>query len=228
MANTVDKVIKIAEKELGYRETPVNITKFAADFDKKYPDFYNSRKQGAEWCDIFVDWCFVEAYGEKEALKLLCQPKKSAGAGCKYSYQYFKNKKQAGSKPKVGAQIFFGSTQPTHTGLVIEVADDKVITIEGNKDNCVKKCSYPIKSSKIFGYGYPKYDTASAVETPSEPVTAPAKPKEDVYTVQAGDTLWKIAQKFLGKGSRYKEIMRLNNLKSDIIKPKQTLKIPKK
>ena len=30
------------------------------------------------------------------------------------------------------------------------------------------------------------------------------------YTVREGDSLWQIAQKFLGDGSRYKEILELN------------------
>ena len=46
------------------------------------------------------------------------------------------------------------------------------------------------------------------------------------YTVNAGDTLWDIAQSQLGNGSRYKEIMTLNGLTSDIIQPGQVLKLP--
>lgn len=219
---SVKKVIKVAKAELGYKEKPINITKFAADFDKMYPDFYNTRKQGAEWCDIFVDWCFVQAYGEKDALKLLCQPKKSAGAGCKYSYQYFKDKKQTGKTPKVGSQIFFGSKYPTHTGLVIEVDKSTVTTIEGNKDNSVKKCKYPIDSAKIYGYGYPKYtDTPNSTE--NKPVSGSGSKKDTVYIVQKGDTLWGISERFYGNGARYKEIMEKNNLKSLVIKVGQKL-----
>lgn len=46
------------------------------------------------------------------------------------------------------------------------------------------------------------------------------------YQVQSGDTLWKIAQKQLGSGSRYKEIMELNGLKSDVIYPGMKLRLP--
>lgn len=49
-----------------------------------------------------------------------------------------------------------------------------------------------------------------------------------VYTVQRGDSLWKIAKAQLGKGSRYKEIKALNGLTSDTIHAGQKLKIPKK
>lgn len=47
------------------------------------------------------------------------------------------------------------------------------------------------------------------------------------YTVKKGDTLWAIAQRYLGSGYKYKEIKDLNVLNSDMIYPGQTLKIPK-
>ena len=47
-----------------------------------------------------------------------------------------------------------------------------------------------------------------------------------VYTVMKGDTLWEIAQKRLGNGTRYKEIMTLNGLKTSTIRVGQTLKLP--
>lgn len=178
-------VIKVAESQVGYKETGTNITKYAKDFDTKWPNFYNTKKQGSEWCDIFVDWCFVTAFGESAAKKLLCQPSKSCGAGVTFSYDYYKSKKQTGSTPKVGAQIFFqkskSAKKPCHTGLVYKVDSKKVYTIEGNKDNQVKKCSYTIGSDKIFGYGYPKFDADPTSQTaPAAPAdqTVPAKPTD--------------------------------------------------
>ena len=175
------KVIEIAESQIGYTEKGTNQTKYAKFFDTEYPNFYNGKKQGAEWCDIFVDWCFVQAYGFKDAIKLLCQPTKSCGAGVTFSYDYYKAKKQTGSTPKVGAQIFFrankDSKKPNHTGLVVAVEKTdkyyKITTIEGNKSNSVKKCVYTT-DTKIFGFGYPDYDMDKAQATP-----VASKPKED-------------------------------------------------
>jgi LysM repeat protein len=48
-----------------------------------------------------------------------------------------------------------------------------------------------------------------------------------VHTVVKGDSLWAIARKYLGDGSRYKEIVPLNGLKSNGINIGQKLKIPK-
>lgn len=49
--------------------------------------------------------------------------------------------------------------------------------------------------------------------------------KELIYEVKKGDTLWGIAKKFLGAGSRYNEIKTLNGLETDLIFPGQKLKI---
>ena len=47
-----------------------------------------------------------------------------------------------------------------------------------------------------------------------------------VHTVVKGDTLWDIAKKYLGNGSRYPEIKTLNNLTSNVIYSGWKLKIP--
>ena len=59
---------------------------------------------------------------------------------------------------------------------------------------------------------------------------AGTKPAEDyhIHTVVHGDTLWAIAKKYLGNGSRYKEIVSLNGLKSNVIYSGMKLKIPNK
>jgi N-acetylmuramoyl-L-alanine amidase len=46
------------------------------------------------------------------------------------------------------------------------------------------------------------------------------------YIVQKGDTLSKISKSFLGDADRYDEIIKLNNLKSNVINISQSLKIP--
>lgn len=58
--------------------------------------------------------------------------------------------------------------------------------------------------------------------------TATAADAYRTYTVQHGDTLWEIAKKQLGSGNRYREIVSLNGLKSNIIYSGMKLKIPNK
>lgn len=176
------KVIDIALAEVGYLEKETNNqldsktgnagdenwTKYARDLDK-IPGFYNGKKNGYDWCDIFVDWCFVQAYGAETAKKMLIQPDKSLGAGCTYSAKYYKSKGQFfTSDPQPGDQIFFGTaSRCTHTGLVYKADDSKVYTVEGNTSGAsgviangggVKAKSYSLTYSKIHGYGRPDYN----------------------------------------------------------------------
>ena len=179
-----DKVIDIALNEVGYVEKASNsnldsktanggsgnYTKYARDLDNL--SFYNGKKNGYAWCDVFVDWCFVQAFGKKRALELLCQPEKSTGAGCGFSMNFYKVHNQFHTSPRAGDQIFFtDGTSIYHTGLVYKVDDSKVYTVEGNTSDVnyvdgnggkVCKKSYPLGASYIRGYGRPKYSGTSS------------------------------------------------------------------
>lgn len=58
------------------------------------------------------------------------------------------------------------------------------------------------------------------------PVATKVEETYRVHTVVKGDTLWEIAKKYLGNGSRYPEIKELNNLTSNVIYSGWKLKIP--
>ena len=175
-----DKVIDVALDEVGYIEKASNsnlddktantgsgnYTKYARDLDNI--SFYNGKKNGYAWCDVFVDWCFYKTFGKGRSLELLCQPEKSTGAGCGFSMNFYKAHNQFYTSPKEGDQIFFtDGTSIYHTGLVYKVDGSKVYTVEGNTSDVnyvdgnggkVCKKSYPIGASYIAGYGRPKYD----------------------------------------------------------------------
>lgn len=185
---TAAEVIKIALAEVGYKEKASkanlesktanagsgNFTKYWTDLDA-VDRFYNYPKQGFEWCDGFVDWCHVKAFGVDGALYTLCQPEESAGAGCPYSYNYYKAKGRTGSVPKLGAQAFFQQNGAiVHTGLVVAFDASTVTIVEGNASNQVKKNVYKRTSSYIYGYGYPRYDADGDVAG----LDVEAKPEE--------------------------------------------------
>ena len=254
MAYRADDVIKIAKAEVGYLEKKTNkslddktanagdknYTKYARDLSNM--KFYNGNKQGVAWCDMFVDWCFVKAFGEEGALAVTFQPtdnKKNYGAGCKYSRDYYKKNGRLFDTPQPGDQIFFYNSSKTsiaHTGLVYKVDKTYVYTIEGNTSSasgvvanggCVAEKKYKLNYNRLAGYGRPKYD--SVVIKVEEETKVESKPEyQCIHTVVRGDSLWKIATKYLGKGSRYTEIKTLNGLKSNTIYAGTKLKIPNK
>lgn len=201
MSYDKQRVIELAYSQLGYHEKAsngdldnfsgnsgsANWTKYARDLDK-LGGFYNGPKNGFAWCDVFVDWCFVTAYGRQAAQFLLCQPDNSAGAGCQYSAEYFNAKGQfRKSGPQTGDQIFFGSAWNNvwHTGLVVAVSDSYVTTIEGNSSDKVQKCTYQINDPNIWGYGRPGWGEQENVPLaePQEPTESPM-PEFKTYDVE--------------------------------------------
>lgn len=65
--------------------------------------------------------------------------------------------------------------------------------------------------------------TAAKVEQ-QRPTTSKQTPK--THTVKSGDTLWSIAKKYLGDGSKYTQLAKLNNISNpNIIKVGQVIKL---
>lgn len=151
----------------GYR----NFTKYARDLDN-IPNFYNGKKQGVAWCDMFVDWCMLQAFGLQAGQKLLCQPDRSYGAGCPSSVNYYKAQGRFFTDtPQPGDQIFFwdsGRAYAAHTGIVYKTDENYVYTVEGNTSSQagviangggVFQKSYALGHSRICGYGRPDYQS---------------------------------------------------------------------
>ena len=116
----------------------------------------------------------------------------------------------------------WGSTPPSISCGIWQKSDSGTISgISGNVDLDVAYKNYPqiMKSAGLNGFS--KEDQNSNPTTPT-----PVEPVQKTYTVKSGDTLWAIAVKYLGNGTRYREIMKLNSLTSETIFPGQILKIP--
>ena len=200
---TPEKLIAVAQAEVGYLEKKTNsqlddktanagygnYTKYARDLDN-IPGFYNGRKNGFDWCDVFVDWLFVKAFGVEAAKKLLCQPEKSLGAGCRFSANYYKEKGLFHTKdPKPGDQIFYwnsGKTDVAHTGIVYKVDNQYVYTVEGNTSSAsgvvanggsVAQKKYALTYGRIYGYGRPDY--ANVLYEDNSEVAPEVKPETE-------------------------------------------------
>ena len=158
MPDTKKQVLELAASQVGYKETGKNHTKYSKYFDTTAWQFFNTKKDacGAEWCSIFVHWLFAQVFTPDTTRKMFGEPapKNNSAAGVKYFWNYCKAKGLQTKTPAAGDIIFFNNFG--HVGI-IEKVDDKIHTIEGNKSNSVKRCSYSLKSTKISGFMRPKY-----------------------------------------------------------------------
>ena len=128
----IQKVIKIAEGEIGYLEKKSNKnlddkTKNAGsnNYTKYWRDVYPTF-QGQAWCACFVSFCLMKAFGKDMAAKLL---KHWPFVYCPTLGSLFTKN----ANPKVGdIVLFYRNGTFAHTGFVVEVNGDRFWTIEGN------------------------------------------------------------------------------------------------
>lgn len=178
----IDVAISIASAEVGYHEGANNKTKYGDTMHKIQP---SNMDANAPWCDSFFDFviyktCQHFGKGAETARAVLC------GDFDDYTYNSVNLYKKAGrwsKAPHKGDQIFFGGSG--HTGLVYKVSGGIVYTIEGNKGDEVRKCSYSVNSPTIIGYGRPRYYLITGKRTAADmPLLKRGAKGADVKTLQ--------------------------------------------
>lgn len=107
-------------------------------------------KSRVSWCACFVSWCADQCgYIEDGTV-----PKFSS---CAEGASWFKEKgrfKDRSYIPSPGDIIFFDwGSGVHHVGIVVDVTNGRVNTIEGNSGDAVRRRSYKIGDSRIHGYG---------------------------------------------------------------------------
>ncbi len=108
----------------------------------------------------------------------------------------------------------WGVSSPSYScGIWQRSATGRIKGISGNVDIDISYKNYPeiMKNKGLNGFISKTNTSRNYFE----------------YQVQKGDTLWSLAQKYLGNGTRYQEIKILNNLKMDTIYVGYILKVPK-
>ena len=175
----IDKLLTVADAEIGYLEKKSN-----ADLDDKtanagsnnYTKYNRDMKKWAgsagindQWCQNFVDWCFVTAFGIEGAKKLIHVFTNYTPTGSTAFKKRGAYISRGSGAPKRGDVIYFYSTAKKrigHVGIVEKVTSSTVYTIEGNTSGAnklvtngggVKRKSYSLYSSYIDGYGRVDY-----------------------------------------------------------------------
>lgn len=146
---------------------------------------------------------------------------------------------EVGSEPKLGAVMVWsvgkfnnGSDGAGHVAVVEQIDKDGSIWISesGYKSFYfrIRKLHKPYNngSYKFVGFIYP-----NNIKLPEEVKEVKeeeiSKEKQGIKVViRKGDTLWKLAEKYLGDGRRYPEIMDYNNMTTTLIREGMTIRIP--
>lgn len=224
--NAIDKLIQIAKNEVGYLEKASNSqldSKTANAGENNYTKYWRDIKpsyQGQPWCAAFVSWCFMEAFGQEKAKKLLKH----------WPYVYcptLGNLFTRNANPKIGdIVIFYHNGTFTHTGIVTAVIGDRFYTIEGNTSgasgiiaNGGGVCAKSYLNSQMPGTKFctPDYSIVSDASAPVKPENTSSNTAQtgekymfNPETVKAGDKNTSVlllqeilrARGFKGKGGK--------------------------
>lgn len=187
MAKTAKAFLDVARGWVGRKESDGSF--------KEILDVYNSHKPLArgyaikytdEWCDAFVSAVAIKA----KMTDLI-----GTEVGCEKHVDIFKKLgiwiEDGSITPKAGDIIVYNwndKTQPNdgwsdHIGIVEEVKNGKITTIEGNVDCAVKRRTIAVGYGQIRGFARPKY------EAEPKPEPKPAPKPEPTTGIKLGDSV---------------------------------------
>ena len=180
VSEAVNKLIEVAESQIGYLEKKSNSKlddKTANAGSGNYTKYNRDMRAWAQsagindqWCQNFVDWCFVTAFGLTDAKRLIYTFTNYTPTGSNAFKKHGRYIKRGQGTPKRGDVIYFYSSSKGrigHVGIVYKVSGKTVYTIEGNTSGAsslvtngggVRKKSYSMSSSYIDGYGSVDYN----------------------------------------------------------------------
>ena len=119
----MSKIVEIAEKEIGQKESPLNSN------NSKYNKWFGL--PNLPWCGMFVSWCYAMAGKQLPKIGFT-----KGFAGCQTAVAYFKKNNQITKEPIAGDIVFFdwnADGRYDHTGIFVKwINKTDFETIEGN------------------------------------------------------------------------------------------------
>lgn len=225
--NEIKKLTEWFTGQVGVREQGENNVKYNTDY-------YGAPVHGAAypWCCAFI-W---DGFRECGLSSLFCGGEKTAW--CPYVVNYAREHGQwVTGEYRAGDVLLFDwdkDGKADHIGFCVAVNGSTLTDIEGNVQESVMKLTRsaasvmgafrPIyaKSEESAGNGAPHQSAAPTASPQGEAYEAPypgAVENEDYYVTKWGDTLWGIAEEFLGDGNLYPLLTQLNGVTAETLKP---------
>ncbi|GEM_PF-5264587 len=139
-------IVEIAKSQIEYHEGSNSSdcsgnSSGSGDFTE-YGTWYGSN---TSWCAIFISWCAAVAGVPTNIIKRQA----SAASGSFNTANYY----SFGSyTPQKGDILYLWNPYSNHVGLVKDVDDTWIYTIEGNMSNKVRECKYSKSTGKISWY----------------------------------------------------------------------------
>ncbi|GGW89534.1 LysM peptidoglycan-binding domain-containing protein [Streptomyces noursei] len=203
----VSKILSIASTEVGYRaaRSPGERPSGHQKYSPAVPGLEWSQYQ--PWCATWVSWVAMQA----GVANLFPRT-----ASVWTAMNWFKNSGRWSAYPAIGAQVIYGTSGSTHTGLCTGYDSTWIYTIEGNTSlsndangNGVMRRQRRRRDTYVHGYGLPEFTEGIVTADPalrgkpgfiyqaaaSGPATGPDRttPSPRRYRITKGQTLTGVA-----------------------------------
>ena len=162
--NYADDLIAVAMSQKGYHEgNDKNEISGESNGNSNYTEFCDWYGKRVSWCALFISWCARQA---RIPESIISTNSNAAGTECNYG----ENKVGFNQyTPRAGDIIYVDSKKDgisNHVGLIKDVDENYIYTIEGNKKHEVREITYYREagtqtndsSVKIVYYGVPDYN----------------------------------------------------------------------
>ena len=147
-----EKFVNYVLSQVGYKEGYNN--------DNKYGKYFNLNNE--PWCCLFISYCARMTNIPTNIIPTFAE--------CGNGYNFFKERNEIYNYPEYGDIVFFKPTIKgaisSHVGVVVEVNDNYIKTVEGNASNNtdgVYKMTYRKDYNKFLGFGRPAYTSDSKI-----------------------------------------------------------------
>lgn len=200
-------VAERAKNEVGYvgdngtsARVPYKTNKFFKVLDS-IKGFYNTKKNGYDWCCGFVDAVQLTVLGEEVMKEITYHT--DCGAGVGYAERQYARNNRLYKTAEVGDEVFYYKSATNtwqHTGIVVAVTDHSFTTVEGNCSNSVKTFTkeYTVNDGYVHWFGRPNWERAAELINPKDDVLPEIEQHMDAIR-KAVDQIGVIVRKVMGK-----------------------------
>lgn len=143
-----NRIIEVANAEIGYTEQGNNITKYGTWYGNQFT-----------WCAIFVAWCANQAGVPTSVIERTASPEEMQS---KFSEQgrYYTSPSKGGTTAPQPGDIYFwtdGVSTYSHVGIIVNVDSSYIYTVDGNWGDRVAARTISRNHSQFIGFGRPAY-----------------------------------------------------------------------
>lgn len=150
-------LVAVALSQVGYHEGDSKDDYAGSNLEgtENFIEYANAyHGMDGQWCAMFVTWCARQANIPKIVINNACAAHIDNSDTGKYGFRMTTRYKKHYT-PIPGDLVFFTTTGwgTGHVGIVVDVTEHGIYTVEGNAMNAVRVRYYPLSSDEIVYYG---------------------------------------------------------------------------